>query len=101
MICAISGARARNRKWHSRVASLDDSVVTAIDGRALRSEDKWTCALKRPLQKQFVERTPGKSASAGESSTKGFIEAVRLDVFTPPGSPFDRTQCRSFSSEHE
>jgi hypothetical protein len=29
-----------------------------------------------------------KSAS-GESSTKDFIEAVRLAVFTPTGSPFD------------
>jgi len=27
---------------------------------------------------------------AAESSTKDVIEAVRLYVFTPPGSPFDR-----------
>jgi hypothetical protein len=31
----------------------------------------------------------GKNVS-GESSTKDVIEAVRLGVFTPPGSPFDR-----------
>ena len=41
------------------------------------------------LQTQFVKRTPGENAS-GESSTKNIIEAVRLGVFTPPGSPFDR-----------
>jgi len=40
-------------------------------------------------QMEFVERRPGKNAS-GES-TKDIIEAVRLGVFTPPGSPFDRT----------
>ena len=43
-----------------------------------------------------VERTPGKNAS-GESSTKEGIEAVRLGVFTPPGSPFDRHSAVSFS----
>jgi len=41
------------------------------------------------LQTQLMERTPGENAS-GESSTKNIIEAVRLGVFTPPGSPFDR-----------
>jgi hypothetical protein len=41
------------------------------------------------LHNTVVERAPGKSARR-ESSTKDFIEAVRLDVFTPPGSPFDR-----------
>jgi hypothetical protein len=41
------------------------------------------------LHDQVVERKPGKRASRG-SSTKDFIEAVRLDVFTPPGSPFYR-----------
>ena len=73
---------------HDQVASPDYSLVTAIEGRALRNEDKgpvpWI-----GLRDQVVERTPGKSASRG-SSTKDFIEAVRLDVFTPPGSPFDR-----------
>src|ERR687896_2584128 len=34
-------------------------------------------------------RTPEKNAS-GEASTKDVIEAVRLAVFTPLGSPFDR-----------
>jgi hypothetical protein len=38
---------------------------------------------------KFCSGRLGKSASRG-SSTKDFIEAVRLDVFTPPGSPFDR-----------
>ena len=62
--------------------------MTAIEGRALRNEDNgpvpWSSR-----HNTVVERTPGKIASR-ESSTKGFIEAVRLDVFTPPGSPFDR-----------
>ena len=69
-------------------ASPDYSLVTAIEGRALRSEAKSAYALMG-LQIEFVERTPGKNAS-GESSTKDVIEAVRLGVFTPPGSPFDR-----------
>jgi hypothetical protein len=62
--------------------------MTAIEGRAVRNEAKWACALERSGNTS-VERPPGKNAS-GESSTKHVIEAVRLGGFTPPGSPFDR-----------
>jgi hypothetical protein len=45
---------------------------------------------------QFIEQTPGKIAIR-ESSIKDFIEAVRPNVFTPPGSPFDRHSIVVFS----
>lgn len=39
--------------------------------------------------KHSFEANAWKDAS-GASSTNDIIEAVRLGVFTPPGSPFDR-----------
>ena len=62
--------------------------MTAIERRALRNEDKQACALER-FASTVVKRTPGKIVSK-ESSTRDVIEAVRLGVFTPPGSRVDR-----------
>ena len=62
--------------------------MTRVEGRALQTEgngpEPWS-----GRQTQFVQRTPGKNASA-EPSIKDGSEAVHLYAFTPPGSPLDR-----------
>jgi hypothetical protein len=69
---------------------LEPGIFTGdgIEGRALRNEDKWACALER-LHNTVYGADAWEIASR-ESSIKDFIEAVRPNVFTPPGSPFDR-----------
>ena len=57
--------------------------MTANEERALRSDGNGPVPWSN-LQTEFVERTPGKTASA-DSSTKDSIEAVRLCAFSPPG----------------
>jgi hypothetical protein len=63
-------------------------LVTVIEGWALRSKDKWAGALGRPVNS--VGGANGWKKCDRASGTKDGIEAVRLGVFTPPGSPFDR-----------
>jgi hypothetical protein len=70
------------------IASPDYSLVTAIEERALRSEGNGPLPWNS-LQTEFVERTPGKNASA-DSSTKDGIEVFRPCAFTPPDSLLDR-----------
>ena len=89
----VARARLTGRKLSSavsrrRTASPDYSRVTAIEGRALRSEDNEPVP-GSGLQTELLERTSGKNASV-EPSTREGIEADRLCVFAPPGSPLDR-----------
>jgi len=68
--------------------------MTTIEGQALRSEDNGALACSG-LQTELMERTPEKDASA-ELSTKHGIDAVRFNVFAPPGSPLDRQSVMIF-----
>ena len=62
--------------------------MTAIEGRALRSEGNepvpWS-----GLQTELLERMPGKKCERRAKHQDG-IEAVRLCAFTPPGPSLDR-----------
>ncbi len=73
---------------------LHYSLETAIEERALQSEGNRLVAWSG-LQTGFVERTPGKDASAGASTEHG-IEAARLCAFSLPGSPLDRHSAVGF-----
>jgi len=68
--------------------SPDYSLVTSIEERALQSEGNGPVPWSG-LQTKFLERTPGKNASA-EPSTKDDVEAVRFCAFSLPGSLLDR-----------
>ena len=68
--------------------SPDYSQWTAIKGRALRSEGNGPVPW-RGLQTEFLECTPGKSASVLLGTNHG-IGIFPLCAFAPPGSPLDR-----------
>jgi hypothetical protein len=75
------------------------SLVTSIEGRALRSEGNGSPAWSG-LQTALVERTPEKSASA-EASTQHGIEAVHFYAFASSRLTPRSTVCHDFSSDNE
>lgn len=68
--------------------------MTSIEERALQSEGNGPVPWSG-LQTEFLERTPGKDASA-EPSTKDGVEAVRFCAFSPPSSLLDRQSVVAF-----